>query len=56
MKTRKNELDVDTIGVQSPLTASEEKALSDYFKQRKALSPKSTTPRKTKRTKRAAIK
>ena len=35
MKTKKSELDVDFIGGQSSLTAAEEKALSDFFKQRK---------------------
>jgi len=35
MKTKKSELDVDFIGGQSALTAAEEKALSDFFKQRK---------------------
>ena len=35
MKTKKTELDVDFIGGQSSLTAAEEKALSDFFKQRK---------------------
>ena len=35
MKTTKLELDVDFIGGQSSLTAAEEKALSDFFKQRK---------------------
>lgn len=36
MKTKNTELDVDFIGGQSSLTAAEEKALSDFFKQRKA--------------------
>ena len=35
MKTRKIELDVDFIGDQVGLTTTEEKALSDFFKQRK---------------------
>lgn len=35
MKTKKSELDVDFIGGQSSLTAAEEKALSDFFKNRK---------------------
>jgi len=35
MKIKKTELDVDFIGGQSALTAAEEKALSDFFKQRK---------------------
>ena len=37
MKTEKIELDVDFIGGQGPLTEEEEeKALSEFFKQRKA--------------------
>jgi len=35
MRTSKIELDVDFIGGQSSLTSEEEKALSDFFKQRK---------------------
>lgn len=35
MKTRKKELDVDFIGSQEPLTSSEEKALSKFFKKKK---------------------
>ena len=35
MKTKKIELDVDFIGDHVGLTATEEKALSDFFKQRK---------------------
>ena len=42
MKTKKTELDVDFIGGQSSLTVAEEKALSDFFKQRKI---SSTTPK-----------
>jgi len=37
MKTRRNELDVDFIGSQEPLTSSEEKALSDFFGKKKEL-------------------
>lgn len=36
MRTSKNELDVDFIGGQGSLTAEEEKALSDFFKERKS--------------------
>jgi hypothetical protein len=36
MKHRKNELDVDFIGGQEPLTAEEKKALNDYFRTQKA--------------------
>ena len=35
MKKKKEELDVDFIGGEGTLTAAEEKALSDYFRQRK---------------------
>ena len=35
MKSKKVELDVDFIGGQEPLTLAEEKAISDFFKQRK---------------------
>lgn len=38
MKTKKTELDVDFIGGLSSLTVAEEKALSDFFKQRKSAS------------------
>jgi hypothetical protein len=34
MKTKKSELDVDFIGGQSSLRATEEKALNDFFKKR----------------------
>lgn len=37
MRTRRKELDVDFIGSQEPLTTSEEKALSDFFKKKKEL-------------------
>ncbi len=35
MKTKKIELDVDFIGDQDGLTLEEEKALNDFFKERK---------------------
>ena len=35
MKTKNRELDVDFIGGQSCLIQAEEKALSDFFKQKK---------------------
>lgn len=35
MKTKKIELDVDVIGGQDPLTVEEEKAISEFIKQRK---------------------
>ncbi len=40
MKIKKTALEVDFIGGQSALTAAEEKALSDFFKQRKISSSK----------------
>jgi hypothetical protein len=36
MKTKKIAFDVDFIGDQTTLTIEEEKALNDYFKQKKA--------------------
>ena len=36
MKIKELEFDVDFIGEQTSLTMEEEKALSDYFKQKKA--------------------
>ena len=36
MKTKELEFDVDFIGEQTSLTIEEKKALSDYFKQKKA--------------------
>ena len=35
MKTKKLDLEIDTIGGLSSLTLSEEKALSDFFKKKK---------------------
>ena len=35
MKTIEKELEIDFIGGQEPLTIKEEKALSDYFKNKK---------------------
>jgi hypothetical protein len=49
MKTRKIELDVDFIGDQVGLTTTEEKALSDFFKQRK-LAGKPTSATTKRRT------
>jgi len=49
MKTRRKELDVDFVGSQEPLTSSEEKALSEFFKKKKELQKKkSLKVRKTK--------
>jgi hypothetical protein len=51
MKKRELEIDIDFIGEQTSLTIEEEKALSDYFKQKKAnlkLAEIKKTVRKTK--------
>jgi len=40
MRRTKKELDVDFIGNQEPLTKSEEKQLSDYFKKSKHIRTK----------------
>jgi len=57
MKTKKLDLDVDFIGGQGPLTAMEEKALSEFFKQRKLTSKntfRNTKHRASKRRKATA--
>lgn len=52
MKTRKNELDVDFIGGEGPLTKEQEKLIRDFIKSRKAkknmISPKSRKKLATK--------
>lgn len=51
MKAKKNELDVDYIGGEVPLTPNEEKALSEYFQKKKAarqLDQKTAKPKKNK--------
>ena len=40
MKTKAKEMDVDFIGGQGPLTVEEEKAIRDFFRQRKAVTKK----------------
>lgn len=55
MKTNKMELDVDFIGGQGPLTLTEEKALSDFFKRRKIASKRSIAEKKIRRVKRSKI-
>ena len=52
MKHKNTELDVDFIGGQSALTQAEEKALSDYFKQRKTASTSSKVKQKRGSSKR----
>ncbi len=44
MKTKKLDLEIDTIGGLSSLTLAEEKALSDFFKKKKVV--KKTTEKK----------
>lgn len=51
MRTGKKELDVDFVGSQEPLTISEEKALSEFFKQKKE-----TKKQKSLRSKRTTKK
>lgn len=51
MKAKKTELDVDYIGGQEPLTAEEEKALSDFFKKRKTDYKRTAATRKVEATK-----
>ena len=46
MRRIKKELDVDFIGNQEPLTKSEEKQLSDYFKKSKHIKTKRKTKNK----------
>jgi len=55
MKTNKIELDVDYIGGQDSLTVAEEKALSDFFKQRKLTTKKHLIKRQLRKTKRPDI-
>jgi len=45
MKAQKIDLDVDYIGGQGPLTESDEKALSEFFKQSKQTSKKAGNKR-----------
>lgn len=52
MKTKNTELDVDFIGGQSGLTQAEEKALSDFFRQRKTVSTSSKVKQRRSSTKR----
>ena len=52
MKTTKLELDVDFIGGQTSLTELEEKALSEFFRQRKSNTLKLKNRQSTKTIKR----
>ena len=51
MKKKEIELDVDYIGGQEALTAAEEKALSDFFEQRKKIALKQLIPNQSKKSK-----
>ncbi len=55
MKSKKNELEVDFIGGEGSLTAVEQKALSDFFKQRKSLKKSKTVKRAKKVQKSLAL-
>ena len=55
MKAKKIELDVDFIGGQGPLTSTEEKALSDFFKRRRVTSQRGIAEKKIRRVKRSKI-
>jgi len=55
MKTKKTELDVDFIGGQGSLTVEEEKALDDFFRQRKLTSKKSVLRQQHRTTKRNKV-
>lgn len=48
MKTKKTELDVDVIGGQGSLTPAEEKAISQFIKQRKLSSQKNKKAHRSK--------
>jgi hypothetical protein len=52
MKKKKIEFDVDEIGGQEPLTIEEEKALTDFFKQRMLTNKKLLPERKKRSSKR----
>ncbi len=52
MKAKKNELDVDIIGLQGGLTKEEEEALSLFFKMRKVNLKAKTSTLKSKARKR----
>jgi hypothetical protein len=55
MKTKKIELDVDFIGGQGSLTVEEEKALDNFFRQRKLTSKKSLLRPQHRTTKRNKV-
>ncbi len=55
MKTKKIELDVDFIGEKDAMTIAEEKALSEFFKNRKVISKKSIDNKKLKSVNRKKV-
>lgn len=55
MKSKNAELDVDFIGGQGPLTSTEEKALSDFFKRRRITSKRSIAGKKIRRVKQSKV-
>ena len=56
MKNKVLEFDVDFIGEQTSLTIEEEKALSDYFKQKKASSKLNEIKKSARKTKLRTVK
>ena len=48
MKSKKTELNVDVIGGQGSLTAAEEKAISEFIRQRKLASQKNKKRQRSK--------
>jgi hypothetical protein len=55
MKSKKTEIDMDFIGGEGSLTVEEEKALSDFFKQKKLTFKKALVKRHQKKTKRPKV-
>ena len=55
MKSKKIELNVDFIGGQGSLTALEEKALSEFFKQRKLIKKMATKIKKASKIKKLEV-
>jgi|LakMenE18May11ns_1017448.scaffolds.fasta_scaffold7115587_1 hypothetical protein len=56
MKNKKLVFDVDFIGEQTSLTIEEEKALSDYFKQKKASFKLNEIKKSVRKTKLGTVK
>lgn len=56
MKNKKLVFDVDFIGEQTSLTIEEEKALSDYFKQKKASFKLTEIKKSVRKTKLGTVK